>query len=207
MEWPHIVAFNLTLLAAIAAPGPALLYLTRTSMVHGRQAGVSVALGLAVMAAMWTLAALLGLQVLFDLFPWAQLAMKLAGGAYLVWIAIQTWRAADHPIGQGPSVPAHRHFFGGVLVNLSNPKSILFAGAVIVAIFPPALTIAEKAVILANHLTVELIVQPTLAVLLSTAAVRSRYLGSKSTLDRIAGTIMGGLGLRLLLDRQLETSL
>ena len=102
MEWTHIAAFNLTLLAAIAAPGPALLYLTRTSMAHGRRAGIMAALGLAVMAAAWTLAALLGLQVVFDVFPWAQIAMKTTGGAYLIYIAISTWRGANTPLDAAP---------------------------------------------------------------------------------------------------------
>ena len=205
MEWTHIAAFNLTLLAAIAAPGPALLYLTRTSMAHRRRAGVMAALGLAVMAAAWTLAALLGLQVFFDVFPWAQIAMKTTGGAYLIYIAISTWRVANTPLDAAPQVSSHKHFIGGILVNLSNPKSILFASAVIVAIFPLTLSLGEKTIILLNHLAVEVIVQPALAVLLSTMVVRTRYLNAKTTLDRIAATVMGGLGLRLLLDRQMET--
>ena len=102
MEWTHIAAFNLTLLAAIAAPGPALLYLTRTSMAHGRRAGIMAPLGLAVMAAAWTLAALLGLQVFFDVFPWAQIAMKTTGSAYLIYIAISTWRFANTPLDAAP---------------------------------------------------------------------------------------------------------
>ncbi|MDC1380790.1 LysE family translocator [Octadecabacter sp.] len=205
MEWTHIAAFNLTLLAAIAAPGPALLYLTRTSMAHRRRAGIMAALGLAVMAAAWTLAALLGLQVFFDVFPWAQIAMKTTGGAYLIYIAISTLRGANTPLDAAPQVASHKHFIGGILVNLSNPKSILFASAVIVAIFPPTLSLGEKTIILLNHLAVEVIVQPALAVLLSTMVVRTRYLNAKTTLDRIAATVMGGLGLRLLLDRQMET--
>ena len=75
----------------------------------------------------------------------------------------------------------------------------------IVAIFPPTLSLGEKTIILLNHLAVEVIVQPALAVLLSTMVVRTRYLNAKTTLDRIAATVMGGLGLRLLLDRQMET--
>jgi threonine/homoserine/homoserine lactone efflux protein len=205
MEWTHIAAFNLTLLAAIAAPGPALLYLTRTSMAHGRRAGIMAALGLAVMAAAWTLAALLGLQVFFDVFPWAQIAMKTTGGAYLIYIEISTWRGANTPLDAAPQVVSHKHIIGGILVNLSNPKSILFASAVIVAIFPLTLSLGEKTIILLNHLAVEVIVQPALAVLLSTMVVRTRYLNAKTTLDRIAATVMGGLGLRLLLDRQMET--
>ena len=87
------------------------------------------------------------------------------------------------------------------LLILANPKSVLFAGAVIVVIFPEGLTTADKALIFFNHLSVELIVQPLLAVLLSTAAVRQRYFDAKIFLDRAAATILGALGIRLLLER------
>ncbi len=78
---------------------------------------------------------------------------------------------------------------------------MLFAGAVLVVIFPPALGAGEKAIIFLNHLAVELIVQPALALLLSTAAIRARYLRAKPLLDRIAAAVLGALGIRLLLDR------
>lgn len=198
---PHLIAFNLTLLAAIAMPGPSLLFLTRTALAHGRAAGVAAALGLALMAALWTLAALLGLQTLFALFPWAFALMKTAGALYLLWIALQTWRHARAPVGAAPAATQRRFFLSGMLVNLANPKSVLFAGAVLVVIFPPALSGSEKMLIFANHLAVEALVQPALAILLSTKAVRRRYLGLKLFFDRIAAAVLGALGLRLLLDR------
>ena len=205
MEWTHLLAFNITLLAAIASPGPSFLYLMRTSMAHGRRAGLMAALGLGLMAALWTLAALLGLQVLFELFPWARSGLRIAGGAYLVYLAWRTWCSAAAPLAAAPTDRAGRrdarHFWGGLFINLGNPKSILFAGAVIVAIFPATLTGPEKALIFANHLAVEMVVQSTLAVLMSAQAVRRRYLASKSVFDRAAGAVMGALGLRLLLDR------
>ena len=201
MTAAHLLAFNLALLAAIAVPGPSLLFLTRTSLAHGRAAGVAAALGLALMAVTWTLAALLGLQTLFALFPWAFALMKAAGALYLLWIAVQTWRHARAPLGAAPPLSRRRFFLSGLLVNLGNPKSVLFAAAVLLVIFPPALTGAEKALILANHLAIELTVQPALAVLLSTNAIRARYLNAKPLLDRIAAALLGALGLRLLLDR------
>ncbi|MEM7724509.1 MAG: LysE family transporter, partial [Pseudomonadota bacterium] len=71
MDLAHLIAFNLALLAAIASPGPSLLFLIRTTLAEGRAAGLAAAIGLGVMAALWTGAALLGLDALFSLFPWA----------------------------------------------------------------------------------------------------------------------------------------
>ncbi|MDQ2088554.1 LysE family translocator [Marimonas arenosa] len=201
MTLAHLIAFNLTLLAAIASPGPSLLFLTRTTLAHGRAAGIAVALGLGTMAATWTLMALLGLQTLFALFPFAYVALKAAGALYLIWIALQTWIHAHAPLGQAAPVSHQRFFASGLLVNLGNPKSVLFAAAVLLVIFPADLTTSEKAFIFANHLIVEWTVQPALAVLLSTSAIRHRYLGAKPLLDRIAATVLGALGLRLLIEK------
>ncbi|MEJ6388457.1 LysE family translocator [Gymnodinialimonas ulvae] len=201
INWVHVLAFNATLLAAIASPGPSLLFLIRTSMAQGRRAGLAAAAGLGLMASLWTLAALLGLDALFALFPWAYTAVKLGGAAYLIWIAVQTWRHACAPAGCAPDANRGHAFRQGLLVNLANPKSVLFAAAVIVVIFPEGLTTADKALIFLNHLAVELSVQPLLAIALSTAAVRARYLGAKSIFDRIAASVLGALGLRLLLER------
>lgn len=202
MGFEHLVAFNLTLLAAILSPGPSLLFLSLTAMAEGRASGVAAALGLGLMAACWTGAALLGLDALFAVFPWAYTAVKLLGAGYLIWIAVQTWRHATTPLGGAPPSAARgRAFRQGLLVNLGNPKSVLFAAAVLVVVFPPEMSASDKVIIFANHLAVELLIQPLLAVLLSTNVVRRRYLNAKSVLDRVAASVLGALGLRLLLEK------
>lgn len=200
MEPTHVLAFNLTLLAAILSPGPAMLYFIRTTLAEGRRAGLFTVFGLGTMAACWTALALLGLDALFALVPWAYLVIKTAGALYLIWIAWQTWSHARDPLGQPPR-PAAKAFLGGVLVNLANPKSVLFAAAVLIVIFPPDLSLAEKGVVVLNHLLVEWLVGSGLVLLLSTQAVSARYLRLKTLLDRCAAVILGALGLRLLLGR------
>lgn len=202
MSVAHLIAFNLTLLAALASPGPALLMALRATLTGGRGEGIATGFGLALMATLWTLTALLGLDALFALFPWAYLAMKMAGAAYLIWIAIAMWRNASAPLATTrTAAPRHRAVLSGLLVNLANPKSVLFAASVLVVIFPPGLTSADKALILANHLVVELLAYSLFALALSTATARDGYLRLKPLLDRIAAAVLGALGLRLLLDR------
>lgn len=156
MDLSHVITFNIALMAALASPGPALLYAIRSTLSGGRAAGIATGCGLATMAATWTLMALLGLDGLLQLFPSAYLAMKLVGAAYLIWLAWQTWRHAAEPIAAAAR-PRSRAFLGGFLVNLANPKSVFFAAAVLVVIFPPGLTALDKAVIAGNHLLVEVV--------------------------------------------------
>ena len=202
MDLTHLIAFNMTLLAALASPGPAMLLAIRATLCGGRGHGLATGFGLGTMAAVWTLLALLGLDAIFTLFPWAYLAMKITGAAYLFWIAYGMWRDAKAPLApQGAPVPRRHAFRTGLLVNLANPKSVLFAASVLVVIFPPDMTLAQKALIVTNHLIVEWIAYSLFALALSTRPARDGYLRLKSIFDRLAATILGMLGLRLLTER------
>lgn len=200
MTTAQLLAFNLTLLAALAAPGPALLYALRQSVAGGFATGMATGAGLAVMAATWTGAALLGLNAVFALVPWAYILLKTAGAAYLIWIAIQLWRHARDPVADSAR-PGARAFLGGLLVNAANPKSVLFAGAVLVVIFPPDMSLAAKGLIVLNHLLVEVVAYTLFAACLSSAPARAGYLRLKPAIDRTASVILGALGLRLLFGR------
>jgi threonine/homoserine/homoserine lactone efflux protein len=197
MSLESLIAFNAVLIAALLSPGAAFLTSVRISVSAGRAAGMATGLGLATMAALWTTAALMGLEGLFALFPWAYTTLKIAGAFYLIWIAVQTWRHARTPLGD-VSVPRGRAFLTGFLVNLGNPKSMLFAGAIIVVIFPQGLDPVHIALIVANHFVLELVFYTACAVLLSTGPARARYLAAKPLLDRIAAVALGGFGLKLL---------
>ena len=71
MSVEHLVSFNIALLIALVSPGPALLVAIQTSLSEGRRAGISVGCGLGLMAATWTMSALLGLEVIFKIFSMA----------------------------------------------------------------------------------------------------------------------------------------
>ena len=200
MTWEQLVAFNIALLVAIASPGPALLMATHTSASRGRAAGIAVGVGLGLMAALWTMMALLGLAVVFELFPMVYTAARILGGAYLLYLAYKMWRNASAPIDA--RIPPPRHAFRqGFLVNLLNPKSVLFAAAVLVAVFPAGLTVAESFVIVINHFLVEVAFYTSLAFCMSTQAVSTRYMRAKAYIDRGAAIVLGALGIRLVLSR------
>ena len=200
MSWLDLLAFNAVLAAALLSPGPALLFALRTALADGRASGIAAGLGLGAVAAGWTLAALLGLEGLFTVFPRAYALLKTAGAIYLLYIAFTAWRGAKDPAGASAR-PRGRAFVDGALINLGNPKSVLFAASVLVVIFPKGLSTAEIALIVANHAVVEWLFYGIFAALLSGASARRAYLGAKPVIDRGAALLMGALGLKLLLDR------
>ena len=195
-----LIAFNAVLIAAIASPGAALLYFIRTTVASGRVAGVLTGVGLGTAAALWTLAALLGLEAVFTLFPWTYAVLRIGGALYLIWIAIQTWRHARDTLDAAPMLRG-RAVLSGLLLNLGNPKSMLFAAAVIVVVFPQGLAAVDIGVIVLNHLALEVFFYTGAAFALSTPQVRRGYISLKPIFDRIAATLLGALGLRLILEK------
>ena len=200
MTIEHILAFNAVLIVSILSPGAAFLTAVRSSVANGRRAGIATGLGLGLMASLWTFAALLGMDAVFALFPWAYAALKIGGAVYLIYLAVKTWRAASKPMGNAPKAGG-RAFVDGFLVNLGNPKSVLFAAAVMVVVFPPDLTGAQIAFVTLNHLALEIIFYTACAVTLTAPAARAQYLRAKPIIDRTAALLLGGLGLKLLLQR------
>jgi len=146
------------------------------------------------------LLALLGLESIFLLMPWVYMTAKICGALYLGYLAFLTWRHATSP----PNYNANRQrsaFRNGVLINLSNPKSVLFAAAVLVVIFPADLTAWEIGLIVTNHLAIEIIFYTALAYVMGTDVIRSSYLQAKKYLDRGASIILLSLGLSMLFQK------
>ena len=200
MTIEHLIAFNIALFAAIASPGPALLVAIQATLTSGRKAGIAIGYGLGLMAATWTLFALLGLEALFQIFPWAYSAAKFIGAIYLIYVAWGMWRGARDKI-EAKEQPTRRSFRQGLLINILNPKAVLFAAAVLVVIFPSNMTLLDNGIVVMNHLVIEVLFYIALAFAMSTDVIRNNYLRAKVYIDRIASVILGGLGIRLLVSR------
>lgn len=200
MELTHLIAFNLTLLAALAAPGPAFLYATKQAVSGGFLTGIAGGVGLGLVASAWTAAALLGLDVLFLMFPLLYTGLKIAGALYLFYLAYTLWRDAKTSLRE-VAYPRANAFLGGLLVNLANPKSVLFAASVLIVIFPEGLSLPHKAFIVINHFCVELFVYALVSAVLASPLARAGYLRLKPAFDRGAAIVLGAVGLRLLFTR------
>ena len=196
----QLLAFNVTLLVTMFSPGPALLVAVQTNLSAGRRAGIAVGCGLGLVAATWTLMALVGFVAVFELFPAAYVGARTTGAVYLLYLAYRMWRGASAPTGELPE-PARHAFRQGLFINLFNPKAVLFGAAILITIFPGGLSLANSVVIAVNHLLLELSFCAALAFCLNTEAVAGRYLRASLWIDRGAAVVLGALGLRILLSR------
>ncbi|MCF3972265.1 LysE family translocator [Paracoccus salsus] len=188
-----------TLALAILSPGPGIIAVSQSAFAMGRARALPYGWGLAMGASAWCLAALLGLTVMFRLFPWTYVALKFAGGTYLVWIAWKMWHHAADPLPDPAESRLGMTFWGGMVLNLSNPKPALFYSAVLLSIFPSALFLADKAAIYLTALTVEIGFYTALACLMALPLLRRRYYAAKFWIDRGAAMAIGLLGVSLIL--------
>lgn len=194
---PQIGLFVSTLVVAILSPGPGIVAVSQAAFRLGRSHAYPYALGLAIGASAWCLAALLGLNALFRAFPSVETAFHILGGLYLLWFAWKLWTHAPDPL---PEAGADRgwRFVDGLVLNLSNPKPGLFYGSILLSIFPALAGAAAMATVYLTALSVELVFYLGLATLLAAPVFRARYFGAKLWIDRVAAVLVAILGLLLI---------
>lgn len=192
----QVIALVSALSLAILTPGPAIIATVQTAFAHGRENALPYALGLACGASLWCIAALFGLALVFKLHPGWFAGLKIFGGFYLLWFAWGLWAASTRPLP--PAAGGAKGFVGGIALNLSNPKPALFYAALILSVFPDVLTPARQGLVYAICLATELFWYALVAVLMSTAPMRSRYFAAKFWIDRAASLAMALLGLLLI---------
>lgn len=114
--------------ALILAPGPDMFYVITRGMTHGRRAGMLSAVGVVCGILVHTIAAALGLTVIFQTSALAFLIVKYVGAVYLVYLGIKAWRekSAMGLQESSPSANSQQLFWQGVLSNVLNPKIAIF---------------------------------------------------------------------------------
>jgi threonine/homoserine/homoserine lactone efflux protein len=123
----HPLLFLLAAATLIMIPGPNHLYITARGVADGRRAGIASALGVETGTLLHVAAAAAGLSALVAASATAFGVLRYAGAAYLVYLAVRTLRGGDGPDGPAPAPkPLHRVYLDGVLINLLNPKVVLF---------------------------------------------------------------------------------
>ncbi|MCE1173409.1 MAG: LysE family translocator [Propionibacteriales bacterium] len=135
MTW----AFWLTTLIVVATPGTGAVYTISAGLSRGMRAGLVAALGCTVGVIPHMVAAITGLAALLNASATAFAALKWAGVAYLLYLAVQTWRDHSDLIGtEATPQSAGQVIRTAVLINLLNPKLTIFFFAFLPQFVPVA---------------------------------------------------------------------
>ncbi len=207
-------AFNIHAIVSVMAiyavgvlsPGPNFMVVAQRAVARGRTQALATVLGVVSVNALWASASLFGISVVFALFPWTWLLLRVAGATYLVWAGVRLWRHARAPLSApseatNPRDGLWRAYRAGLATNLSNAKAIAFYGSAFSAAAPKPGETATLWVALALVLVIALIWYGLVAVALSTGMMAAAYRRAKVGIERACGAAMIGFGVRLATER------
>ena len=129
--------FTLLFLAGGLTPGPAVMLVTTASIRYGFWAAMIPAVGICVANLVWIALAASGVAVLAKAFPEAFLVLKLAGIAFIVWLAWKTAFGAPVDLLRREPPPRRKLFMHGIGLQLANPNALVYFGGLLPAYFNP----------------------------------------------------------------------
>ncbi len=122
----NFVAIALAFFIVTVSPGPANIAVATVSMSFGRKHGLLFGLGLSVGLGFWGIVAATGMGAILQSTTSILTILKIFGGLYLLWLAIQSGRSAMRRADDVASPPDQgRWFWRGLILNLTNPKAVV----------------------------------------------------------------------------------
>ena len=137
MEFWVWANFTLLFLAGGLTPGPAVILVTTASIRYGVWASTAPAVGICAANLVWIALAASGVALVARTFPEAFLAFKIAGIAFIVWLAWKTAFGAPVDLLRREPPPKRKLFVHGVGLQLANPNALVYFGGLLPTYFNP----------------------------------------------------------------------
>jgi threonine/homoserine/homoserine lactone efflux protein len=203
----QFIGFLSAALLITISPGPDNLMVLSVGMSRGRRQGMIFGLGCALGCLSHTVLATLGVGALIKASPMAFGALKILGGLYLIWLGYGALRSRGGARVEGAGLPDEsllKLFTKGLFANAINPKVVLFFLS-----FLPQFVVAERGDAGWQTAQLGLLFTAQAVVLFGLLGYFSGAVGAwinrtpsaGKWMDRVAGTIFVGLGLRLIIAR------
>lgn len=190
-------------LALILTPGQDMMYVMSRALAQGRLAGLYSAVGVIIGILVHTALAALGVGAILAASEGLFLALKLLGAAYLVYLGIRllfTRATAIATEAGGPRFSAASLVWQGILSNVSNPKIVLFFFAFLPQFVDPKSPHPTADLVFLGVLYAAMGLVVKAGVGLAAGSLSERVLRKPRAMlwiNRVSGTILIGLGLRL----------
>ncbi|MFJ7150867.1 LysE family translocator [Streptomyces sp. NPDC100445] len=119
------------ILLFLGPPGPDMAYMLAVGLEGGRRSALKAILGIATGMSVYAAAVVAGIGKIAQSHPLVLDAVRIAGAAYLLWLAYVTMRHARRAISGHSDIASGKWYLRGMVVSLTNPKIILFFLAVL----------------------------------------------------------------------------
>ncbi len=172
---PLYAAYLSLTFALVATPGATTAVVVRNTLASGWRGGVWAAVGAAAGNSSHAFAAGLGLALILSRVPVLFTILKVAGGLYLLWLAVASARRLVHHaalpassaiLAAGDSAQAHHAWREGLSVNLLNPAIATFYLAVVPSFVPTGAPGAHYVWLAATHVLMAFVVHTAWALAL-----------------------------------------
>lgn len=200
--WPFL-GILAALTVGVVSPGPSFVMVARTAVARSRADALAAALGMGAGGVVFAALALMGLRGVLLAVPSLYVALKVGGGLYLAYLGLRIYRAARSPLAVAATPGGHRgptwgkSLALGFTTQISNPKTAIVYASVFAAFMPKEVSAGFAAALLALVYLVEAGWYAAVAMGLSSRGPREAYLRGKAWIDRLAGSVLVVLGLRL----------
>ena len=155
MELSVWLALTILFMSGGLTPGPAVMLVTMSSMRFGFGPAMMAALGIAAANIVWISLASLGVAALAARFPLAFTAVKFAGLAFILWLAIDLVRHSGGWNVTSEAPPRRSTLFArGVGLQMANPNALVFFGGLLPAHFDASRPLALQVAIVIVTVTV-----------------------------------------------------
>ena len=173
-------------------PGASLAVVTRHTLRGSARAGVSAGLAHAAGIGVYAAATVAGLAVVLRGFPQLEIAIRLAGSLFLLWLALGSWRAAARPAPEPDAQAGANAVRDGFLIAFLNPKVALFFLALFSQFVSAEMAMAARVQVAATAVVIDAAWYSLVALLLARgpmlAALRRHH-------DKVERTTAGVLAL------------
>lgn len=203
-ELSSLMTFALIALGMVLTPGPNMVYLISRSISQGRVAGLISLGGVALGFVFYLLCAAFGITAFLIAVPFAHDALRIAGAAYLFYLAWQAVRPGGRSpfeVRELPRDSPRRLFMMGFMTNLLNPKIAIMYLSLLPQFITPGhgSVLAQSLVLGMTQVVISLSVNAVIAVAAGSIAVFLTRRPSWLSIQRwLMGTVLGGLAVSML---------
>ena len=197
-------AYLMTSVIVSLSPGAGAINSMTTSVNHGYRGAIAAIAGLQTGLMMLIILVGVGLGTLLSQSVLAFEILKWAGAAYLIWPGIRQWRAAGtiELSAQAATLSRKKLYQNGVLVNISNPKSIVFLAALFPQfIMPHQPQLMQYLILGVTTVAADIIVMTGYAVLARQIAVFIKSPAQTRAMNKVFGSLFMLVGALLAFTR------
>lgn len=197
-------AYLITSVIVSLSPGAGAINSMTTSVNHGYRGAIAAIAGLQTGLMMLIILVGVGLGTLLSQSVLAFKILKWAGAAYLIWLGIRQWRAAGtiELNTQAATLSRKKLYQNGVLVNISNPKSIVFLAALFPQfIMPHQPQLMQYLILGITTVAADIIVMTGYAVLARQIAVFIKSPAQTRAMNKVFGSLFMLVGALLAFTR------